>query len=82
MVRSLVVWASVRLLAVAVERDPLVWQQVGFLIALPTALVLYDARRLGEAVFLGNLGLGWRALMLIALLPPVVGEIVVDGLLR
>ncbi len=82
LVRALVVWASLRLLVVALEGSTLVWQQVAFLIALPAALVLYDARRLGEALFLANLGVGWRTLWLIALLPPMVGEFVVDGLLR
>jgi hypothetical protein len=85
MVRALVVWACLRLAALLLpssEGGDLVWQQVAFRIALPAALVLYDARRLGEALFLANLGVGQRTLLLIALLPPTFGEILVDGLLR
>lgn len=70
------------MLAVALAGSTLVWQQAAFLIALSAVLVLHDARRRGEAVFLANLGVGWRALLLIAFLPPMIGEFVVDGFLR
>jgi hypothetical protein len=48
----------------------------GFLVLLVIWLTLFDARRRGEVLFLADLGVAPDALVLLALAPPLVAELV------
>lgn len=50
-----------------------------FAVALTAWLVMFDARRRGEALFLADLGVSDGGLVLLASAPPLLAELVMRG---
>jgi hypothetical protein len=73
--RGLATWVGVRLLVAAGGLPRLSALEAGVVLALVVGLVVFDARRRAEDVFLGNLGIPRRGIALAALPLPLLLEV-------
>ena len=86
LVRSVVIWAPIRILASAVNPPPsplvLSPSTIVAVVAVTTGLTWLDWARRNEILFLTNLGVSRRALILLAGLLPLLCSITVAVLVR
>ncbi len=76
-VRGIAVWAGFRLVALFFQIPHPNPVEKALILAVTGAAVFLDARRRGEDLFLGNLGIPGRAIVACALAIPLVLELLV-----
>ena len=75
LLRGLAAWFAVRALAASAGLLEMNLLQAAFVTALAGVLVLLDAARRGEDLFLANLGIPLAALVAVGALPALLGEL-------
>lgn len=75
LVNATLIWLGLRFVAAFLgwgfSASPLL---SGYIVLLTAALAVFDARRRGRLLLLENLGISWRPILVLAVLPPVIFE--------